>query len=219
MKLFPTLAELIFPVRCLGCMALGPSICSQCRISWRPRLYRNYYGSGVDRIPVYSAIQYSPTAQRVLLASKESGLEIADRLIFESAQYALRYFLQEIGEGSLVPIPSRPAMVRKRGRSAISDLVAKLGEGGSRPHKTQIHKNFLIHTRVVRDQSLLSSSARKLNLHGALQVKVALRSKASAVIVLAILKLHLCFYKNHGRFPPPWNLCKTKWCRCHDYKQ
>jgi predicted amidophosphoribosyltransferase len=133
---------------------------------------------------VYSAIQYSPTAQRVLLASKENGLEIADRLIFESAQYALRYFVQEIGEGSLVPIPSRPAMVRKRGRSAISDLVAKLGEGGTRPHKTELHKNFLIHTRVVRDQSRLSSSARKLNLHGALQVIDAVKESSGNPVIL-----------------------------------
>ena len=168
MSLLTSLAELIFPPRCLGCSVLGPSICSRCRIAWRPRLYRNFYGKASKGIRVYSAIQYSPIAQKVLLASKESGLEIADQLIFESIRYPLTYFRQEIGDGILVPIPSRAAMIRKRGRNVLSDLVAQILADSGRG-ATEFPQGALTHSRRVRDQSLLSSSQRALNLHGALE--------------------------------------------------
>jgi hypothetical protein len=39
-----------------------------------------------------------------------------------------------------------------------------------------------------------------LYLCGTLHIKITLRAKTSTVIVLAILKLHLCLFEDHGGF-------------------
>ena len=129
------------------------------------------YGIGALGFPVYSSIEYSLIAQRVLLSSKEDGLKLADSLVFESTKYSLHYFLREIGVGALVPIPSRPAASRKRGRKVISDLALHLSASFVDVYPHLASGDLLIHTRAVRDQSLLSHGARERNLRGALSVR------------------------------------------------
>lgn len=114
--------ELIFPTRCLGCGVLGLSICTQCRPQWNPHIYRRAY----DGLTIYSAIQYSQVAQKVVLAAKEGGLFRADQLIVDALRKSLAYFLKEQGDGVLVPIPSRGDARRKRGRNFIESLTREL---------------------------------------------------------------------------------------------
>ena len=79
MQLIQELSSLIFPSRCIGCMQLGPTICSQCRLSWHPHIFRTH----VDNLPVTSSIIYSPIAARILVASKEANRKSADILIID----------------------------------------------------------------------------------------------------------------------------------------
>ena len=172
MKSLRALQELIFPVRCLGCSALGLSLCSQCRRSWHPHIYRRISRSA-PHFPIYSAVHYSPIAGKVLLAAKESGLLQADEIILHALQRSLAYCVQEQGFGILIPIPSRPTISRLRGRQFVFNLSSQLSLTSHLP----VYEN-LIHIRKVKDQSTLDASSRSKNLTGAMKALRYLSGKA-----------------------------------------
>ena len=155
----PALSELIFPSRCLGCRQLGLGICSTCRASWHPHIYRTLITSDDFSFPVYSAVAYSLVAQKVLLGAKESALQDADRLILQALSHSLSYFYSEIGIADLVPIPSRKVNTRKRGRDFILEQTKAL----SQSPRVQV-RAILSHSRKVKDQTTLNSRSRELNL-------------------------------------------------------
>lgn len=175
MNLLTSLEELIFPVRCLGCRALGLEICSQCRKFWQPRIYRSH-SRRKPHFPIYSSIPYSPIAGKVLLAAKEHGLQRADELMVNALSHSLSLCLQEQGNGFLVPIPSRKSVARLRGRQFISDLTQEIGSD-ARLSTFEI----LTHTRAVKDQSKLDAKERVENLEGAL---TSLRFRSGKAIIV-----------------------------------
>ena len=77
---------------------------------------------------MYSAVAYSLVAQKVLLGAKESALQDADRLILQALSHSLSYFYSEIGIADLVPIPSRKANTRKRGRDFILEQTHAISQ-------------------------------------------------------------------------------------------
>ena len=172
MKSLHALQELIFPVRCLGCSALGLSICSNCRRSWHPHIFRTVSRSA-PYFPIYSSIEYSPIAGKVLLAAKERGLIQADELILHALKRSLFHCVQDEGVGMLIPIPSRPSVARLRGRQFILELSRKLTASTHLP----TFEN-LTHTRKVRDQSSLDAKARVENLAGSMKAMRYLSGKA-----------------------------------------
>jgi predicted amidophosphoribosyltransferase len=172
MKSLRALQELIFPVRCLGCSALGLSICSDCRRSWHPHIYRRMSKSA-PHFPIYSAVQYSPIAGKVLLAAKEERLLLADELILHALKRSLFHCVQEHGIGLLIPVPSRPAIARSRGRQFVLDLSQQLSLASHLPTFDN-----LAHIRKVRDQSTLDARGRSQNLAGAMKALRYLSGKA-----------------------------------------
>ena len=166
------LQELICPIRCLGCSALGLSICSTCRRNWHPHIFRRNSKSS-PHFPIYSSVQYSPIAGKVLLAAKEQSLLIADDLILHALNRSLVHCMQEHGPGILIPIPSRPAVARLRGRQFVFELSAQLSQKSHLPTF-----NNLAHIRKVRDQSNLDARARSQNLAGAMKALRYLSGKA-----------------------------------------
>ena len=175
MKSISALQELIFPVRCLGCLALGLSICSQCRLSWHPHIFRGS-SQRAPYFPIYSAVRYSPIAGKILLAAKERGLIQADELILHALKRALFHCMEDQGSAILIPIPSRPSVARLRGRQFVTELSRRLTDV---THLPTIEN--LSHIRKVRDQSSLNARARMENLEGAL---VALRYLSGKVILI-----------------------------------
>ena len=121
MKSLKSLQEIIFPVRCLGCSALGLEICSQCRSKWNPHIYRSWSRTA-PYFPIFSSIQYSTVASKVLLAAKENNIKLADDLLVQALQRSFHFCAKERGVGLLVPIPSRHAVARSRGRQFITEL-------------------------------------------------------------------------------------------------
>ena len=166
------LQELIFPVRCLGCSALGLSICSLCRRDWHPHIFRRTSRTA-PTFPIYSAVQYSPIASKVLLAAKEKMLVQADELIFQALKKALLHCLQLHGGEILIPIPSRSAIARLRGRQFVCELSQKLTQETHIPTFENLK-----HVRKVRDQSALSARERSENLKGAMMAMKYLNGKA-----------------------------------------
>jgi predicted amidophosphoribosyltransferase len=175
----PALSELIFPSRCLGCRQLGIGICSQCRASWHPHIYRsNVFASGFS-FPVYSAVAYSPIAQKVLLGAKEAALHDADQLIHQALTHSLAYFYSEIGIADLVPIPSRKINTRKRGRDFILEQTYEL----SQQPPVQV-RAILSHARRVKDQTTLNSRSREINLSQSMKCANQVESSNIPVIII-----------------------------------
>jgi len=170
-----SLTELLFPVRCIACSALGLKLCSQCRLSWIAHIYTTTH-RGVRPFTIYSAVRYSSIAKKILISSKEQGIERADSLIIEALDHSLRYALARDWADFLIPIPSRKSITRQRGRSYISDLTKELSQESSIPVA-----DVLIHTRKIRDQSGLHSVDRFRNLEGALEAQMAPRGRALIV--------------------------------------
>lgn len=175
MTLIPALADLIFPVRCISCSALGIKLCTQCRKSWIPHIYRTRF-SGINSLDVYSAVQYSHVAKKILIASKEEGLNLADTLIEDSISAVIRHVLTFEWIDFLVPIPSRKAAARSRGRQFVHDVAVNAASQFSIPTF-----DVLSHTRTIRDQSALKSAERFKNLSGAFTAKSHLSGRGLLV--------------------------------------
>ena len=173
------LSDLIFPARCLGCRQLGIGICSMCRVSWHPHIYRTSIATDGFSFPVYSSVAYSLVAQKVLLGAKESALQDADRLILQALSHSLTYFYSEIGISDLVPIPSRQTNTRKRGRDFILEQTKALSQNP----QVQV-RAILSHSRKVKDQTTLNSQSRELNLSKSM--KCANREDSSNIPVILI---------------------------------
>lgn len=168
MAVFSELTQLLFPSRCFGCQRLGPSICSECRSSWHP----HYYRSKFDGLTVHSSLLYTPTASKIILAAKESGLKKADELIIDAISLTLQRSKLDLSLSRLVPIPSSKSSQRRRGRSFIVDLVQQLSQ------RTGIEViDCLELTRRVLDQSGLHRQERATNLAGAFRVSSPVRGE------------------------------------------
>ena len=160
--------QLLFPSRCFGCQKIGPSICSECRSSWHP----HYYRTKVDGLTVHSSLLYTPTASKIILAAKESGLKRADELVIDAIVLALQRSKLDLTLSRLVPIPSSKSSQRRRGRSFIVDLVHQISL------RTGIEVvDCLQLSRRVLDQSGLHRQERSTNLAGAFRVSSHVRGE------------------------------------------
>ncbi len=168
MRAFSELSQLLFPSRCFGCQKLGPSICSDCRSSW----HSHYYRTKFDSLTVHSSLLYTPTASKIILAAKESGMKKADELIIDALCLALQRSKLDTRVSRLVPIPSSKLSQRRRGRSFIVDLVESIS------HKTGIEMiDCLELSRRVKDQSGLHRQERATNLAGAFRLSSQVRGE------------------------------------------
>lgn len=168
MSTFAELSQLIFPSRCFGCHRLGPSICSACRSSWHP----HYYKTNFDNLTVHSALLYTPTASKIILASKESSLKGADELIIQAIIHVLNKAIPDTTLFRLIPVPSSKASQRRRGRSFIVDLVSQISQRTGIPMI-----NCLQLSRRVLDQSGLHRDERASNLAGAFTLNSSARGE------------------------------------------
>ena len=160
-KLFEELKELLFPVHCFGCKALGLEICSKCRRHWSP----HFYIQKIEDLTVYSSIKYSPIARSILLNAKENSVELADELIIQALLNCLKRLPTNVlRHAILMPIPGSKRAIRKRGRDFILDISNELSLRSGIPIKTGMKVK-----RTLLDQSGLSSIDRKRNIYGAFE--------------------------------------------------
>lgn len=162
MKIIDELSQLIFPTRCYGCDRLGISICTECRREWIPHYYRTH----IDELKVHSALLYTTTASKIILAAKENSIRGADELLVEAIIHVLNKAKLDSQTFQLVPIPSSKSSQRRRGRSFIVNITQQV----SKRFEIPINDCLQI-TRRVADQSGLSKSQRVSNLDGAFALK------------------------------------------------
>ena len=168
------LSQLIFPTRCFGCNAVGLSICSTCRREWHP----HYYQTHISDLNIHSAILYSTTASRIILAAKENGLKGADDLIIDAIMHVLGKADFSHHNVQLVPIPSSPSARRRRGRSFIVDIAKDVSVQTGYPMA-----NSLEIVRKVRDQSGLHARQRSLNMAGAFAITPGVYPRGDVILI------------------------------------
>jgi len=115
---------------------------------------------------------YTPTASKIIVAAKESGLRGADELIINAVIHALERSKLDLTFSRLVPIPSSKSSQRRRGRSFVVDLVHQISQ------RTGIQiLDCLELSRRVLDQSGLHRDERATNLAGAFRVTSQVRGE------------------------------------------
>ena len=174
MQVITELSQLLFPTRCYGCNAIGISICSNCRREWHPHYYLTHIGG----LRVNSAVLYSPTASKIILAAKEHGLKGADELIIDAIVHVLSRTNFDKYNVRLVPIPSSAINRRRRGRSFIPDICNEISVRTSIP----IIPALTI-LKKVKDQSTLSAAARAKNMHGAFGIAENIYPRGDLILI------------------------------------
>ena len=164
MRALHELGQLIFPTRCFGCNEIGLSICSLCRSEWHP----HYYLTHVASLKVHSAILYSPTASKILLAAKENGIRGADNLIIK----AIIHVLEKADFTDFIMAK------RRRGRAFIVDIVDQIAQQTSLPII-----NALELVRPVRDQSGLHILERSKNMSRAMRLRPGVIPRADLLLI------------------------------------
>ena len=174
MQIFSELSHLIFPTRCYGCNSLGMSICTSCRHEWIP----HYYKTHIDALNVHSAMMYTPTASKIILAAKENGLQGADDLLITAIIHVLNKARLERGYFTLVPIPSSKQSQRRRGRRFIVELTKTISQ------TTGIGMSDCLKvSRQVSDQSGLTKAQRISNMHEAFSLKPGAILRGDAILI------------------------------------
>ena len=174
MHMFSELSQLIFPTRCYGCNVIGLSICTLCRREWIP----HYYKTQTSALSVHSALIYSPTASKIILAAKENGLQGADDLLIEAIIHVLNKARLDKAYFTLVPIPSSRQSQRGRGRSFIVDLTKTISK-----HTGIAVNDCLQVSRRVSDQSGLTRVERISNMQGAFSLKSGSILRGDAIVI------------------------------------
>ena len=174
MQIFSELSHLVFPTRCYGCNVLGVSICTVCRREWIP----HYYKTRTSPLTVHSAVLYTPTASRIILAAKENGLQGADDLLIAAIIHVLNKARLDKSFARLVPVPSSNKSQRRRGRSFIVDLTNTISQN------TGIAVNDCLQlSRRISDQSGLTRVQRITNMHGAFSLKPGVILRGDAILI------------------------------------
>ena len=170
------LKELLFPIHCFGCRAVGIEICSKCRKFWNP----HFYLQTINDLTIYSSIKYSPIARSILLGAKENSFKIADDLIIDSLQNCLhRLPTPVLRRAVLMPIPGSKRAVRKRGRDFIQEITSQLSIRSGIPMTTGMYID-----RRLLDQSGLSAVDRKRNIHEAFKIDLSIAQNIDGEILL-----------------------------------
>ena len=174
MHIFSELSQIVFPTRCYGCNALGVSICTSCRREWIPHYYRTH----IDGLNVHSAMMYTPTASRIILAAKENSLKGADELLIAAIIHVLNKARLETGYFTLVPVPSSKQSQRHRGRRFIVDITTTISQA------TGIGMSDCLQvSRPVFDQSRLTKAQRISNMYGAFSLKPGAILRGDAILI------------------------------------
>ncbi len=153
-------ADLVLGLECAGCGRPGSGWCGAC-----DRALQGPLVPGPSRsvgVPVVACAPYDGAVRAALIAHKEQGRLALVRPLGDALARAVRG-LDLPGPVLLVPVPSSPAVVRRRGHDHALRLARRagrvLGEGGVRVPVAA----WLRSQGSVRDQVGLDVAQRRVN--------------------------------------------------------
>jgi predicted amidophosphoribosyltransferase len=186
-------ADLLAGSRCVGCDEPGRTLCRDCGQRLAERPFRADPHPRPYGLPdVWACAPYDGVARAALLAHKEHGVlaltPVLGRALARSAVACLAAAEQDRSDilcPLIVPVPSRPAVIRSRGHDPVLRMsraaVAVLRRAG-------LDATLAPALRVgrrVRDQASLDRLERRANLRGAMRARPVRRDRAGQAAVIA----------------------------------
>ena len=150
------LLDLLLPTPCILCKEIGAPMCSQCVNKFE--VLKNKVVK--DSISGYSFCEYETHSAAIVNAIKEQG---QTSLIKFMAEFMVQNWPQEFQTALLVPVPSSPSNLKRRGFSHTELLAREL----TRRLKACSMARLLISPGTRADQVGLSFPEREQNLIGA----------------------------------------------------
>lgn len=188
-RLLVAAAELVLDGGCAGCAAPTPGgpLCVGCAAL----LVRPPEQAWPEPVPPglpapWSVAPYAGPVRAALVAYKEAGRAALRRPLGAALGRAALAASGGRGPVLLVPVPSRPAAVRARGRDHVGELARVAARTATALGTEAVAVPALRLARPTRDQSGLSSPDRAANLAGALAVRLAAlgRLRGGRVVVV-----------------------------------
>lgn len=162
--------DVVLPVDCAGCGKPGTLCCPRCAdalaLPARP-CWPTPPPPGLPR--PWCVSEYDGAARSLLLAYKERGA-VGLAAPLGDALYRAALCATAAGAAVLVPVPSTPQSIRRRGDDVVLDLAKRAARTGRRRGTPMPVLSPLRHVRAVRDSAGLSSAHRRRNLAGAFAV-------------------------------------------------
>jgi len=195
--------ELALPTTCGGCGAPGATWCALCQ----HEAGRVVYPGGPRQVcpapcpggypPTWAATPYDASVRAALVAFKDGDrrdLEIVLSPLLSGAISAALAgdprleALLRAGNGPVfvVPVPSSPAAVRRRGDAPLERMTRAAVEQSGRPELELLVSPALRLRRRVADQAGLNHGQRARNLEHAMQVQPRWRSSVVGVSCLLV---------------------------------
>ncbi|MBM7410221.1 putative amidophosphoribosyltransferase [Clavibacter michiganensis] len=194
----------VAPVTCAGCGAPDRAVCPVCLAAIPcPPLVRSLALPAVPSprgrvpavvVPVGCGSAYAPPWPRLLSALKEEGRTDAARAsaatLIRAVRAAVSAAEREAGPAAaparaldVIPVPSPPASLRRRGYAPVEVLLARAGIVPLRaPGVTGLRRHPLRFTRRPADQAGLGVAARAANVDGCLAARVDLTGRRVLVV-------------------------------------
>lgn len=186
--------DLLLGGSCAACGRPGSVLCRECREVLRASAATTAGPARPDPSPgglgpVWAAARYDGPLRSLVLAHKEHGQQALARPLGELLAVAVAGLLDRAaapaGPVVLVPVPSRPAATRERGRDPTLALVRaaalRLRRDAGRDGRDVRLARLLVTRPGVVDQAGLDHTRRAENLRGSMRVAAgALRTLAAS---------------------------------------
>ncbi|MCR1782690.1 ComF family protein [Nocardioides carbamazepini] len=177
MRTLPTLADgfvdLVLGSRCVGCERPGRPLCGACRAGLPAEAgLRRPTPCPDGLVPPYAAGEYAGVLRALVLAHKERRVLALAAPLGELLAVSVAGAAGAVTSGPvvLVPVPSRPAVVRQRGH----DPTLTLTRAAARARGTGVVTARLLRLRPgVVDQAGLDAAGRAANLAGSMTAPAA----------------------------------------------
>jgi predicted amidophosphoribosyltransferase len=164
-------ADLLVGGRCAGCEAPGRAVCDRCAAALRVPARR----CPPDPVPAglaapWCVAEYAGAARALLLAHKEHGRYGLARVLGRALGEAAAAAVPEEVPLLLVPVPSGPAVARRRGHDPVLRMARVAAAHARGRGRAAGVLAGLRPARTLQDQAGLDAERRHANLTGALRV-------------------------------------------------
>lgn len=157
---------------CVGCGRPGRLWCARCRdlFAGRASLVRpDPCPPGLA--PVLAAAEYADPVRRMVLLHKERRVLALARPLGELLATTVLAGLRDEGVTVLVPVPSRPAVIRARGHDPMLRVTRRAARVLGRQGAVVVVRRLLRQRDAVADQGGLGAAERAVNVAGRMSVR------------------------------------------------
>jgi len=174
------LRSLIFPQICIMCGMHPGEICSACEKAWSgPPSFTRF-----NVVPSVSIAMYESGVSSVILKAKEERNKCAQMIIAMALLRAISFLKpKEFEEFVIVPIPSTPHAIRRRGESFLQPILDLVIQQAAHVGEKWYWRELLVHSKKVRDQAGLTSQQRQVNLEGVFRVREGASEQRPIIVV------------------------------------